>query len=88
MDWLFRSRDSWGLTKVQLDHRIKVVRAAKDAGKAAVECHNEKCRRTTAYCYNSFSHRGGIKYLYGCMRCNFGWSELEVEEEDYDFLPR
>eukprot|EP01031_Cornospumella_fuschlensis_P026122 gene26122-31543_t len=72
------------LTKIQRDSMMQRVREKKAEGKPAHECR--KCRKVSAYCYNSFSKRGGTKYLYACEKCMYHWSDLVVSEEDYDFL--
>lgn len=73
-----------GLTPVELQHRMNNVQSCINRGIKPSECR--KCHNNTLYMYNSFSKRGGVKYLYCCGTCFTYSSKLEVSEEDYDFL--
>lgn len=85
MDWIRgKPKYNHGLTELQLQHKKDQLKACKMNGGEAVKCH--QCNKLSAYNYHSFPKRGGTKYLFCCERCFYTWSDLEVSEEDYDFL--
>lgn len=74
-----------GLSRIQLQSMKSRIEACKAAGIwKPTEC--KECKQTTDYMYNKYSKRGGIKYLYCCSTCWSQRSELDVSEDDYDFL--
>ena len=74
-----------GLTNIQVDYKITQLNLAIENNRTAIECKH--CQKIMAYCYSSFSKRGGTKRLYCCRSCFYSWNTFECEEEDYDFLP-